>query len=82
MHASLTASTSDMKQVGDAIEITFLNRASRPYTIHAHGVRYIEPMEGALHAFDAASGANVLPGAQYIYKVSCVATDTVDFISL
>lgn len=34
-------------EVGDSIRIVFRNNATRPYSIHAHGVRYDKGSEGA-----------------------------------
>ncbi|XP_046574977.1 ferroxidase HEPHL1-like [Haliotis rubra] len=36
-------------EVGDAIEVHFLNRASRPYSIHPHGVQCDKDNEGLLY---------------------------------
>ncbi|XP_071090997.1 hephaestin-like protein [Haliotis cracherodii] len=36
-------------QVGDAIEVYFLNRAQRPYSIHPNGVRHDKKNEGMLY---------------------------------
>ncbi|XP_046328508.2 hephaestin-like protein [Haliotis rufescens] len=36
-------------EVGDAIEVHFLNRASRPYSLHPHGVQCDKDNEGMLY---------------------------------
>ncbi|KAM9316481.1 ceruloplasmin-like [Gastrophryne carolinensis] len=36
-------------EVGDVIKITFKNKASRPYSIQAHGLSYTKNMEGAAY---------------------------------
>lgn len=58
-------------EVGDTIRVVFKNNASRPYTMHPHGVFYTKSSEGASYA-DGTSGTdkeddNVLPGGQHIY---------------
>jgi FtsP/CotA-like multicopper oxidase with cupredoxin domain len=59
-------------EVGDKIEVVFRNKASRPYSIHPHGVFYTKAAEGAptndgTSAADRADDA-VAPGATYVYR--------------
>ena len=44
-------------EVGDTIKVVFRNNASRPYSIHPHGVRYAKSSEGAPYN-DGTSGAD------------------------
>jgi FtsP/CotA-like multicopper oxidase with cupredoxin domain len=58
-------------EVGDTIQVVFKNNASRPYSIHPHGVFYAKNSEGALYQ-DSTSGTAkaddaVAPGATYTY---------------
>jgi len=58
-------------EVGDTIRVVFHNKASRPYTMHPHGVFYDKASEGAAYA-DGTDGADkaddaVAPGATYTY---------------
>ncbi|CAH1245135.1 HEPHL1 [Branchiostoma lanceolatum] len=58
-------------EVGENIIVHFKNMASRPYSMHPHGVLYEKNSEGALY-FDGTSGANksddhVPPGGTYVY---------------
>jgi manganese oxidase len=59
-------------EVGDEIRVTFLNRASRPYTMHPHGVEYLKADEGANYADGLSAalkpGSGVPPGAVYQYR--------------
>lgn len=57
--------------VGDTIEVVFKNNATRPYSVHPHGVFYDKASEGALYD-DGTAGANkaddgVAPGAVHRY---------------
>lgn len=59
-------------EVGDTIRVTFKNLASRPYSIHPHGVFYRKAAEGAM-TNDATSGADraddaVAPGQTHVYE--------------
>ncbi len=61
-------------EVGDKIRIVFRNMASRPYSIHPHGVFYTKAAEGA-PTNDVTSGADkaddaVAPGVTFIYEWS------------
>ena len=58
-------------EVGDTIKIVFKNNASRPFTMHPHGVFYEKHSEGAPYA-DGTSGAakqddSVAPGKSHVY---------------
>jgi len=58
-------------EVGDTIKVVFKNNASRPYSMHPHGVLYQKDSEGADYN-DGTSGADkddggVPPGATHIY---------------
>jgi FtsP/CotA-like multicopper oxidase with cupredoxin domain len=58
-------------EVGDTIRVVFRNKASRPYTMHPHGVFYAKSSEGAAYA-DGTSGADkkddgVPPGETHEY---------------
>ena len=57
-------------QVGDTIKVVFKNNASRPYSIHPHGVLYEKASEGVAYAdasgVDQAGGA-VPPGHIFTY---------------
>jgi len=58
-------------EVGDTIKVVFRNNASRPFSIHPHGVLYLKDSEGAMYS-DATSdkdkgGDAVPPGGTYTY---------------
>lgn len=58
-------------EVGDTLRITFRNNASRPYSVHPHGVLYAKAAEGATYQ-DGTNGADraddaVAPGATHTY---------------
>ena len=58
-------------EVGDTIKVVFRNNASRPYSVHAHGVFYRKSSEGMAYddgstASDKAGGA-VPPGHTFTY---------------
>jgi hephaestin len=62
-------------EVGDTIKVVFKNNATRPYSMHPHGVFYQKDSEGADYN-DGTSGADkedggVAPGAThtYIWKI-------------
>ena len=62
-------------EVGDTIKVVFRNNATKPYSIHVHGVQYDKASEGAPYN-DGTSGADkaddaVAPGntVTYTYKV-------------
>ena len=58
-------------EVGDVIKVVFKNNASRPYSIHPHGVLYLKDSEGvAYHDGSGAAGkigGAVPPGHTYTY---------------
>lgn len=58
-------------EVGDTIKVVFKNNATRPYSLHPHGVFYRKDSEGLAY-LDGTSGADkqddaVAPGATHIY---------------
>lgn len=58
-------------QVGDTIRVVFRNQASRPYSMHPHGVFYDKDSEGALYE-DGTAGADkaddgVPTGEEHVY---------------
>ena len=58
-------------EVGDTIQVVFKNNASRPYSIHPHGVFYKKDSEGAPYEDGTRGGDKaddaVAPGLSYIY---------------
>ena len=58
-------------EVGDVIHVTFRNNASRPYSMHPHGVFYDKSSEGALYDKDkianSVDGNAVPPGGTFNY---------------
>lgn len=59
-------------EVGDTIRVVFRNQASRPFSMHPHGVFYEKDSEGADYN-DGTSGADkadggVPPGATHVYN--------------
>ncbi|WAQ95692.1 HEPHL-like protein, partial [Mya arenaria] len=57
-------------EVGDVVEVVFKNMASRPYSIHAQGLRYNSSYEGMAYADGqpVTSGDGVTPGATFTYR--------------
>jgi manganese oxidase len=58
-------------EVGDTIRVVFKNNASRPYSVHPHGVFYRKDSEGAAYE-DGTTDANkaddaIAPGHTYTY---------------
>lgn len=58
-------------EVGDTIRVVFRNHASRPYSMHPHGVFYRKDAEG-MRYLDGTSGADrdddaIAPGATFTY---------------
>jgi FtsP/CotA-like multicopper oxidase with cupredoxin domain len=57
--------------VGDTIRVVFKNNASRPYSMHPHGVFYEKPSEGSMYLDNVPDeqkiGAMVPPGAKFTY---------------
>ena len=45
-------------EVGDTIKVVFKNNASRPYSIHPHGVLYAKGSEGAAYQMAPAAATN------------------------
>ncbi|KAM4772613.1 ceruloplasmin [Rhinophrynus dorsalis] len=63
-------------KVGDVIKVTFKNKASRPYSMQAHGVSYTKDMEGAVYRTSKNSSededipspaSQVAPGETFTY---------------
>jgi len=54
-------------EVGDHVEVEFLNRTQAFHSIHAHGVRYDKDSEGAFY-LPWGSGARVGPGGRFTYR--------------
>lgn len=54
-------------EIGDTIRVVFKNLASRPYSIHPHGVLYRKPVETAGRAIDRGE-VPVNPGEVYVYE--------------
>jgi FtsP/CotA-like multicopper oxidase with cupredoxin domain len=58
-------------EVGDTIHVVFKNNASRPYSIHPHGVFYEKNAEGMAYNDGSSSadkmGGSVAPGQTYTY---------------
>jgi FtsP/CotA-like multicopper oxidase with cupredoxin domain len=58
-------------EVGDTIKVVFRNHASRPYSMHPHGVFYDKASEGAAYAdgvdATAKNGDAVAPGKTFSY---------------
>ena len=59
-------------EVGDTIKVVFKNNASRPYSMHPHGVFYEKSSEGSMYADNIPDhqkmGAMVPPGATFTYE--------------
>ena len=59
-------------EVGDTIKVVFKNNASRPYSMHPHGVFYEKTSEGSMYADNVPEhqkmGAMVPPGATFTYE--------------
>lgn len=56
-------------EVGDTIEVVFLNDASQPYSIHPSGVHYDKANEGAMYNDGSTDHSDdlVAPGSMYNY---------------
>lgn len=59
-------------EVGDSFLVHLKNFATRPFTLHPHGVKYTKENEGAFYP-DMTKGSQkkddaVYPGEQYVYK--------------
>ncbi|XP_062869627.1 ferroxidase HEPHL1 [Trichomycterus rosablanca] len=56
-------------EVGDVLQITFLNRADRNYSIQPHGLQYAKNYEGAQYEDDVVkSGSHVQPEHLFTYR--------------
>ncbi|KAG7322312.1 hypothetical protein KOW79_013658 [Hemibagrus wyckioides] len=55
-------------EVGDTLQVTFLNKADRNYSIQSHGLQYAKLSEGAQYEDDTEKkGSNVKPGDSFNY---------------
>jgi FtsP/CotA-like multicopper oxidase with cupredoxin domain len=58
-------------EVGDTIKVVFKNKASRPYSMHPHGVFYAKSSEGSMYNDDSGDagkdGGMVPPGKTHDY---------------
>jgi hypothetical protein len=54
-------------EVGDTIEVEFLNRSVAAHSIHPHGLHYDKASEGALY-LPFGAGARVAPGRRFTYR--------------
>lgn len=52
---------------GEYIEVTFLNRAWLPLSMHPHGVKYDKDSEGSYYKPAPGHGAAIAPGAKFTY---------------
>ncbi|HTQ30830.1 MAG TPA: multicopper oxidase domain-containing protein [Opitutaceae bacterium] len=52
---------------GQYLEVTFLNRAWLPLSMHPHGVKYDKDSEGSYYKPAPGRGAAVAPGAKFTY---------------
>ncbi|OCT80945.1 ceruloplasmin isoform X1 [Xenopus laevis] len=62
-------------EIGDIIIVHLKNFASRPYSIHPHGVQYTKENEGALYPDKASSGHQddaIEPGQSHTYRWEAV----------
>ena len=59
-------------EVGETIKVVFKNNASRPFSMHPHGVFYEKASEGSMYAdnvpHEQKIGSMVPPGATFIYQ--------------
>ncbi len=59
-------------EVGETIKVVFKNNASRPFSMHPHGVFYEKASEGSMYAdnvpHDQKIGSMVPPGATFTYQ--------------
>lgn len=59
-------------EVGETIKVVFKNNASRPFSMHPHGVFYEKASEGSMYAdnvpHDQKIGSMVPPGATFTYE--------------
>jgi hypothetical protein len=54
------------------MQITFMNMASMPYTMHPHGVKYDPANEGVYSKYSRGKGSKVESMETFVYKVSCI----------
>jgi manganese oxidase len=54
-------------EVGDEVDVTFMNRARSPHDMHAHGVRYDKNSEGSFY-LPFGKGDRVAPGRKFTYR--------------
>ncbi|XP_053501525.1 ferroxidase HEPHL1-like isoform X2 [Ictalurus furcatus] len=55
-------------EVGDTLQVTFLNKADRNYSIQPHGLQYTKSSEGAEYEDDTEKkGSHVHPGGSFNY---------------
>ncbi|XP_035242447.1 hephaestin-like protein 1a [Anguilla anguilla] len=56
-------------ETGDIIEVTFVNKAKKAYSLQPHGLQYEKTYEGASYWDDAQkNGSHVLPGHRFTYR--------------
>src|SRR5690554_5800001 len=68
MQVSIFGFSLTMAAVGDIIKVYFKNMASRPYSIHPHGVLYAKEHEGANYGDNLfLNGGRVAPGDMFVY---------------
>lgn len=53
-------------EVGDTVQVHFLNRTGEFHGIHPHGLRYDKDNEGA-HYIPAGAGSQIAPGGRFTY---------------
>ena len=58
-----------MLQDGDDMQITFMNMATMPYTMHPHGVKYDQANEGVYSKYSRGKGSKVESMETFVYKV-------------
>ncbi|XP_053501810.1 ferroxidase HEPHL1-like isoform X1 [Ictalurus furcatus] len=55
-------------EVGDTLQVTFLNKADRNYSVQPHGLQYTKSSEGAQYEDDTEkNGSHVKPGDSFNY---------------
>ncbi|KAL7871849.1 hypothetical protein SRHO_G00068320 [Serrasalmus rhombeus] len=56
-------------EVGDVLQVTFLNKADRNYSIQPHGLQYMKTSEGAQYEDGTVkNGSHVQPGDTFTYR--------------
>uniref|UniRef100_A0AAY4A9Z6 ferroxidase n=1 Tax=Denticeps clupeoides TaxID=299321 RepID=A0AAY4A9Z6_9TELE len=56
-------------EVGDILQVSFLNKANRNYSIQAHGLQYKKQYEGATYQDgNVKKGSQVPPGEKFVYR--------------